>query len=104
MRLARSVMDSVRPRGFWLLERIGQAALLTMLAIYRTTLSPILVSFGAAGCRFEPTCSRYTSAAIRHYGAISGVSLGVRRVWRCRPGGGWGDDPLPLTLLNSRKV
>ncbi|MBI2169205.1 MAG: membrane protein insertion efficiency factor YidD [Actinobacteria bacterium] len=49
-------------------------------------------------CRFEPSCSKYTEDAIRDHGAVRGAWLGVRRIARCRPGGGFGFDPAPPRL------
>ncbi|MFS8158902.1 MAG: membrane protein insertion efficiency factor YidD [Candidatus Roizmanbacteria bacterium] len=36
-------------------------------------------------CRFTPTCSRYLYEAIEKYGAIKGLSLGLKRILRCHP-------------------
>lgn len=46
-------------------------------------------------CRFTPTCSQYAMEAIDRYGAARGLSLTVRRLARCRPGGPSGYDPIP---------
>jgi putative membrane protein insertion efficiency factor len=46
-------------------------------------------------CRFHPSCSQYTLEAVERHGALRGGWLGVRRVIRCRPGGGFGFDPVP---------
>ena len=45
-------------------------------------------------CRFTPTCSEYTYQAVEKYGVIKGLWLGLKRVLRCRPGGGSGIDLL----------
>ncbi len=45
-------------------------------------------------CRFVPTCSEYTYEAVKKYGVIKGLWLGIKRVSRCRPGGGSGVDLL----------
>lgn len=45
-------------------------------------------------CRFIPSCSEYSYEAVEKYGAIKGLYLGVKRVLRCRPGGGSGIDLL----------
>jgi hypothetical protein len=46
-------------------------------------------------CRFTPTCSHYAVEAIEVHGARRGLSLTVRRLGRCRPGGPNGFDPVP---------
>jgi putative membrane protein insertion efficiency factor len=51
--------------------------------------------FGTADqCKFSPTCSNYMIDAVKKYGVIKGVNLGVRRVSRCRPGKNGGYDPV----------
>lgn len=66
-------------------------ALLLAIEAYRLTLSPLF--FGA--CRFEPSCSRYASVAIRRHGARRGGRLALLRLLRCRPLGPSGYDPVP---------
>ncbi|MEM7189977.1 MAG: membrane protein insertion efficiency factor YidD [Pseudomonadota bacterium] len=46
-------------------------------------------------CRFQPTCSEYALIALERHGAIRGSLLTLRRISRCRPGGGDGYDPVP---------
>ncbi|MEM1162628.1 MAG: membrane protein insertion efficiency factor YidD [Pseudomonadota bacterium] len=46
-------------------------------------------------CRFQPTCSEYALEALAKHGAIKGTWLTIRRLGRCRPGGGDGYDPVP---------
>jgi len=62
------------------------------IRFYQLVLSPYL---GGSKCRFTPTCSQYTAAAIEKYGPIKGIFLGVKRLSKCRPGGGHGYDPVP---------
>jgi putative membrane protein insertion efficiency factor len=59
--------------------------------LYRWTLKPFLGHW----CRFEPSCSDYGLEAIKKHGAIRGWFLILRRLIRCRPGGGQGYDPVP---------
>jgi putative membrane protein insertion efficiency factor len=46
-------------------------------------------------CRFLPTCSEYALEALERHGCLRGSWLTVRRILRCRPGGGHGFDPVP---------
>ena len=64
-----------------------------LVRFYQICISPFIG--GRAACRFTPTCSEYTRMAIEKYGLIHGVWLGVKRISRCRPGGGCGYDPVP---------
>lgn len=58
---------------------------------YRLILSPWV----GHNCRFQPTCSAYALEAFEKHGAIRGLGLTLRRLARCRPGGGSGYDPVP---------
>ncbi|MBW1843183.1 MAG: membrane protein insertion efficiency factor YidD [Deltaproteobacteria bacterium] len=69
----------------------GTKIALQLLRVYRVSLS---VFFGPA-CRFEPSCSHYTSEAIEKFGLARGSRLAVRRIARCHPFGGSGYDPIP---------
>ena len=64
---------------------------LLLLRAYKRLISPLLPPM----CRFEPTCSVYAMEAVRKYGVLRGIWLGVRRLGRCHPfnPGGW--DPVP---------
>lgn len=45
-------------------------------------------------CRFTPTCSQYTYAAVEKYGSLKGVFIGLKRIIRCHPWSKGGYDPL----------
>ena len=64
-----------------------------LIWLYQRFISPAFG--GRAACRFVPTCSEYTKTAIMKYGLVRGSVMGARRIMRCRPGGGFGFDPVP---------
>ncbi|MBQ2005622.1 MAG: membrane protein insertion efficiency factor YidD [Alphaproteobacteria bacterium] len=64
-----------------------------LVRMYQVCISPFIG--GQAACRFTPTCSEYTRQAIAKYGVVRGTILGIKRISRCRPGGGCGYDPVP---------
>ena len=59
--------------------------------IYQMLISPWL----PPACRYQPSCSEYFIRAVQVHGAIRGPFLGVRRLLRCQPWGGFGFDPVP---------
>ena len=65
--------------------------LMLPIRFYRTFISPLT----PPSCRFTPTCSEYAIEAITKHGPFKGTWLAIKRVLRCRPGGGSGYDPVP---------
>jgi putative membrane protein insertion efficiency factor len=65
--------------------------LMALVRGYRMMLSPWLGN----ACRFEPTCSRYSLAALEKHGALAGSYLTVHRILRCQPWCDGGHDPVP---------
>lgn len=45
-------------------------------------------------CRYTPTCSQYMKEAIIKYGTFKGTYMGIKRILRCNPFGGYGYDPV----------
>jgi hypothetical protein len=78
-----------------IIATIGRAAALALIGTYRVIVSPILAAAIGPACRFEPTCSEYASDALRQHGILRGGWMAIKRLARCRPGGGWGYDPAP---------
>ena len=62
-----------------------------VIRVYQIGISP----WTPATCRFTPTCSAYSIAAIGTHGVARGGWLAVKRVGRCHPWGGFGMDPVP---------
>ena len=77
------------------LARLPQSLLIFLVKAYRLLLSP---SLGSA-CRFEPTCSAYSLAALQQHGAVAGSYLTLRRLARCHPWCDGGLDPVPDKLF-----
>lgn len=76
----------------WLLIRsLPSKGLVLLIRFYQLAISPVL----PASCRFIPTCSEYGIIAIKRFGLFKGLYLTIRRIIRCRPGGGYGYDPVP---------
>ena len=65
--------------------------LILPIRFYQRFISPLTPPV----CRFTPTCSQYAVEAIRKHGPLKGLWLAVKRIARCRPGGGSGYDPVP---------
>ncbi len=80
-----------------MISRLVSKFLIGLVRIYQITLSPIL----GRNCRYTPTCSQYMIGAIQIHGPIRGTWLGIRRILRCNPFGGWGFDPVPPKKDNS---
>ena len=68
-----------------------QRLLMALVRGYRLLLSPWLGS----SCRFEPTCSAYSLAALEKHGAAAGTYLTLHRLMRCHPWCAGGHDPVP---------
>ncbi|MEE1175515.1 MAG: membrane protein insertion efficiency factor YidD [Paludibacteraceae bacterium] len=58
---------------------------------YKSFISPLFPPV----CRFTPTCSQYAVEAVMKHGIFKGSWLAIKRICRCRPGGGSGYDPVP---------
>jgi putative membrane protein insertion efficiency factor len=67
-----------------------QRLVIALLRLYKRWISPLLPS----ACRFYPTCSEYMIEAVKRYGAVRGVWLGLRRLLRCHPFHAGGFDPV----------
>lgn len=71
------------------MNRLVSQLVIAMVYVYRGTLGVFMGGF----CRYRPTCSQYMIDAVRKYGPWRGGWRGVKRICRCHPWGGFGDDP-----------
>ena len=71
-------------------EAILVAVLVLVIDAYKAVLSPLF----RGSCRFNPSCSQFAREALVKHGG-RGVFLAARRIFRCRPFGGYGFDPVP---------
>jgi uncharacterized protein len=74
-----------------LFKQILILPLIIIIRFYQWVISPAL----GPKCRFTPTCSQYAAEALKKHGLVQGFILSVKRVSKCRPGGGHGYDPVP---------
>jgi len=65
--------------------------MLLLITFYRKCISPMLMP----RCKYYPSCSGYTYAAIEKHGALKGLLLGLWRIVRCNPFSKGGYDPVP---------
>mgnify|MGYP000053016511 CR=1 FL=1 len=69
----------------------GCNSFIFLVKVYQYIISPWLPS----SCRYQPTCSNYMLDALKKYGPIKGLYLGLKRIASCHPWGGSGYDPVP---------
>lgn len=72
-------------------KRIIKTLFIFPIRVYQYTISPLL----GQNCRHSPTCSAYTVEAIREWGPLKGIWLGIKRISKCHPWGTHGYDPVP---------
>ncbi len=71
--------------------KLARQTLVAPIRFYRRYLS----RFKPACCRYVPTCSQYAIEAIDRHGILRGSWFTTRRILRCHPFAGYGDDPVP---------
>ncbi len=70
------------------------------IRFYQIAISPLI----GARCRYDPTCSHYAIGAIKEWGVLKGSWLGLKRIGRCHPWGGFGPDPVPKNPKRSHEA
>lgn len=67
---------------------------LKKVCIYLIRAYQVTPFHGHSMCRFTPTCSEYMIEAIEKFGVTRGIKLGIKRILKCHPKGGYGYDPV----------
>lgn len=67
-----------------------------IIKAYQVLFSPIIDAIFGGGntCRYSPTCSEYMIEAVKKYGVLKGVGMGIKRIGRCNPYAKGGIDPI----------
>ena len=66
---------------------------LFLIEKYQKYISPLFKEKGI-NCKYYPSCSEYMKQAIKKYGSIKGLYIGIKRILRCHPFAKGGYDPL----------
>lgn len=73
------LVDALRPPGEQLTGRVYVSA----VHQYQRFCSPVISRISV--CRFKPSCSEYSAAAVDKYGIGRGLMITVWRLVRCNP-------------------
>ena len=73
------------------MKKILSFLFVLVILIYQKVISPLLPST----CRFTPSCSEYGKQAIIKHGPFKGGFLTIKRISKCHPWGGSGEDLVP---------
>ncbi|ACL71104.1 membrane protein insertion efficiency factor YidD [Halothermothrix orenii] len=73
-----------------MIRNLFKKVFIGLIRFYQKAISP----WFPKTCRFYPTCSEYSKAAISRYGVIKGTWLAIKRILRCNPFNPGGYDPL----------
>ena len=73
------------------MKRVLQYVFIFPIKVYQAVISP----WFPGSCRHVPTCSQYTIEAIKEWGPLKGMWLGLKRLAHCHPWGTFGYDPVP---------
>ena len=70
--------NSPRPVRYWFLNPLAWFLLLALKAYQN-----FIPTHYKPECRYRPSCSQYMALAIRKYGFVGGLRLGLHRLRRC---------------------
>lgn len=81
------------------LERIAKNSMLLFVGFYRS----IGTTYLGGSCRFSPSCSEYAVECLHCHKPLTAFYLITKRIIRCRPGGSFGYDPVPVSKSHNNK-
>ena len=81
-----------------MLNKIITFPILILIRAYQLIISPLIGS----NCRFLPTCSEYAIESFKSHGVIKGFFLTFKRIGKCHPRGGHGNDPIPTKEIKHK--
>ena len=73
------------------MKKIFSFLFLLIIQAYQKVISPVF----PPSCRYNPTCSEYCKQAIIKHGPFKGGLLSIKRISKCHPWGGSGEDLVP---------
>lgn len=73
------------------MKKLFSFLFLLIIRAYQKVISPVF----PPSCRYNPTCSEYCKQAIIKYGPFKGGLLSIKRISKCHPWGGSGEDLVP---------
>lgn len=74
----------------WIINKTLSFLVIFLVRFYQAAISP----YTPNACRYDPTCSHYMIESIKEWGPFKGTWLGLKRIARCHPWGGFGWDPV----------
>tara|TARA_A100001011_G_scaffold343020_1_gene377000 strand:- start:5992 stop:6234 length:243 start_codon:yes stop_codon:yes gene_type:complete len=77
-----------------MISKMFSYILIFLIRLYQLFISPIL----GQNCRYLPTCSEYATQSLKKHGAMKGLILSFKRIFKCHPWGGQGYDPVPKKI------
>lgn len=83
----------VKPAYFFTMNFLNKTLgtfFIILVRLYQGLISP----YTPNACRYDPTCSHYMIHSIQEWGVLKGTWMGLKRIGRCHPWGGWGYDPV----------
>jgi len=73
------------------MKKLFSFIFLIIIRFYQSIISPML----PPRCRYTPSCSEYGKQAIIKHGPFKGGLLSIKRISKCHPWGGSGEDLVP---------